>query len=240
MELVADGVYRLGSGSHNFYVLTDGDEATVIDGGCSREWPKLVRGLKSVGLSVDSVSGLIATHAHADHFGIAKKATENKIDVSVHEDERSRAVGTYTGRFAVTATELPIYSLRTWRNFLPLVLAGVMNLDHLDRVGTFRDGDRLDLPGSPVAVHTPGHTEGHSMFYCRDRGILFTGDGLATMNLLGNEVGPQMMADRFHLDPAQARTSLRRIDGLDADLLLPGHGRPWSGPPAAALIVMGD
>lgn len=240
MELVADGVYRLGTGSHNFYVVTDGDEATVIDGGCSREWPKLIAGLDSIGLSLDSVSALVATHAHADHFGIAKRASDEGIEVRVHEGEETRAIGTYEGRFAVTPTELPILSLRTWRNFFPLIMAGIMRMDHLERVGTFRDGDRLDVAGNPVSVHTPGHTEGHTMFHCPQVGVLFTGDGMATMNIIGNSVGPQMMDDRFHQNPDQARASLSRIEGLDADLLLPGHGRPWSGSPSAALIMIAD
>lgn len=239
MELVAEGIYRLGSGSHNFYVVTDGDEATVIDGGCSREWSKLIDGLSSIGLSIDAVSALIATHAHADHFGIAKKSSEDGIGVSVHTEEESRALGTYEGRFAVTATELPMYSLRTLRNFLPMLLAGVLKLDHLERVGTFGNGDILDLPGHPVVIHTPGHTEGHSMFHSPERGVLFTGDGLATMNLLGGSPGPQMMDRRFHHNPDQARASLKKIESLDADLLFPGHGRPWSGSPAAALIMIG-
>lgn len=240
MEQVADGIYRLGTSSHNFYVLTQGDQATIIDGGCSREWSRLVDGLESIGLSMDAVAGLVATHAHADHFGIAKRAVAGGVEVSVHHEEESRALGTYQGRFAVAPTELPIFSLRTWRNFIPLILAGVMKLDLLDRVGTFGDGDRLDLPGNPVPAHTPGHTEGHTMFHCPEAGVLFTGDGMATMDLLGKSVGPQMMDDRFHLDPVQARASLKRVEGLDADLLLPGHGRPWSGSPAAALIMIGS
>ena len=120
-------------------------------------------------------------------------------------------------------------------NFLTMVARGVMKLDLLDSVATFGDGDRLDLPGRPVVVHTPGHTEGHVMFHVPDRGLLFTGDGLATMDLLGFGTGPQMLDARFHFDAEQAETSLDRIVDLEADLLLPGHGSPWSGSPAAAV-----
>ncbi len=240
MEQVADGVFKLGSRDHNFYLLKEGDEATVIDAGCSREWKVLNDGLQSVGLSLDSVAGVVATHAHADHFGLAKKAQDAGVDVMVHEDEEERAVGTYTGRFAVTATELPMFSIKALRNFLPMIWAGVLTLDHLETVGTFADRDRLDLPGNPVAVHTPGHTEGHVMFHCKDKGILFSGDGLVTMDLLGDRTGPQVMDKRFHLDADLARTSLGRIRDLDADLILPGHGRPWSGSPQAALVMLPD
>jgi glyoxylase-like metal-dependent hydrolase (beta-lactamase superfamily II) len=111
------------------------------------------------------------------------------------------------------------------------------SLEFVDRVETFEDGQRLDVPGNPVAIHTPGHTEGHAMFHCPDLGILFTGDGLVTMDLLSPKKGPQMMADVFSLKPEQALDSLDRIVGLEADLLLPGHGEPWAGTPADAVAL---
>ena len=103
--------YSLGTGGHNFYVIRDGDEATIIDAGCSREWRKLVRGLASIGLALEAVAGIVATHAHADHFGFAKKAGEQGLPVAVHESEETRALGTYTGRFAVSASELPFFNV---------------------------------------------------------------------------------------------------------------------------------
>ena len=237
MDRVAENTYALGSKGHNFYLLTDGDEATLIDTGCSKEWSKLAAGLESLGLSLSSIRGIVATHSHADHFGLAKRAQAEGLSVAVHEDEETRALGTYQGRYAVTPMELPFFNLQMIRNFLPMFLAGVLKLDHVDAVDTFADGDRLDLPGNPVSVHTPGHTEGHTMFHCAERGILFTGDGLVTMDLLGSGTGPQLIERRFNLDHDQATASLDRVAGLDANLLLPGHGRPWSGSPAAAVAA---
>ena len=234
---VARDTYLLGTRSHNFFVLRDGDEVTIVDAGCSGEWSKLVRGLESVDLSLEAIAGVVATHSHADHFGLAHKADENDVPVFVHDAEESRALGTYTGRYAASASEVPIFNLHALRTFLPLMLAGVMKLDHLAVVGTFQDGDRLDLPGHPVAVHTPGHTEGHTMFHCSERGLLFTGDGLITKDLIGPRRGPQMIEQRFSLDHQMALSSLDRIVDLEAKLLLPGHGDPWEGSPAAAVSL---
>ena len=237
MRQVADSVHALGSRGHNYYLVRDGDEVTMVDAGCSREWGKLVEALAELGLSVDAVSGVVATHSHSDHFGLARRASDEGIDVHVHEDEESRALGTYEGRYAASPGDIPMFRIHTLRNMLPMVLAGVMSLDHLETVGTFRDGETLDLPGRPTAIHTPGHTEGHAMFHLPDLGVLFTGDGLVTMDLLGSGTGPQPMPETFDLDHAQALASLDRIEGLEASLLLPGHGRPWRTSPMEAVAA---
>jgi len=237
MQQVASDTFVLGTRGHNFYVLREEDEVTVVDAGCSREWSKLTAGLESIGLSPDAVRGIVATHSHADHFGFAKQAADGGVSVAVHQDEKTRALGTYAGRYAVKPTELPFLSPFVLRTFLPMIFAGVMSLDHVERVATFSDGEQLDLPGRLVAVHTPGHTEGHTMFHAPDRGLLFTGDGLVTMDLLGPDTGPQMLERRFHLDLEQAEESLSRIENLEADVLLPGHGTVWKGSPSEAVAM---
>jgi len=234
MDQVASNVYRLGSRSHNFYLMAEGGEVTVIDAGCSREWSQLVDALEALGMIFESVSAIVATHAHADHLGLGARAQREGIDVRVHEDDETRARGTYTGRFSAGATDLPLYKISTWKNFLPMLRAGVMKLDHLEKVATFSDGDILDIPGRPRVVHTPGHTEGHTMFHCADGGILFTGDGLITMDLIGRATGPQMIDPIFNLDTDMAYESLNRLASIDADTLLPGHGDPWRGSPKTA------
>ena len=238
MKQVADNVYSLGGTSHNFYFLVDGDEATIIDAGCSKEWSQLSGGLDSIGLTIDSVAGVVATHAHADHFGLAKRAQQEGLDVSVHLDEETRALGTYEGRFAVDASDLPKFNWHALKTFLPMLRAGVTKLEHVDHIGTFGNGDQLDLPGRPVAVHTPGHTEGHVMFHIPGLGLLFTGDGIITTDLLGPSSGPQMIEERFNLDTDQAMASLDRVVGLDAHLLFPGHEEPWAGTPAKAVELI--
>ena len=77
------------------------------------------------------------------------------------------------------------------------------------------------------------------MFHCPERGLLFTGDGLVTMDLLGRGAGPQTMENRFHVDHELALSSLDRILDLEADVLLPGHGEAWTGKPAAAAARSG-
>jgi glyoxylase-like metal-dependent hydrolase (beta-lactamase superfamily II) len=40
------------------------------------------------------------------------------------------------------------------------------------------------------------------------------------------------MVDAFHNDPVEVARSLDRLAGVPADLVLPGHGEPFTGSPA--------
>jgi glyoxylase-like metal-dependent hydrolase (beta-lactamase superfamily II) len=77
--------------------------------------------------------------------------------------------------------------------------------------------------------HVPGHTPGCTALLLETRGVLFTGDVLATRNPLTGRIGPQIMPSGLNRDTPQALRSIDVLDGIQADLLLPGHGEPWTG-----------
>jgi glyoxylase-like metal-dependent hydrolase (beta-lactamase superfamily II) len=95
-------------------------------------------------------------------------------------------------------------------------------------VATFADGETLDLPGHPRAVHAPGHTLGSAALLLEGRRVLLTGDVLATRNPLTGRLGPQIMPSGLNRDTPQALRSLAALDGISAEVLLPGHGEPWT------------
>ncbi len=235
MREIADRVYVLGTRAHNFYLVRSGDELTMVDAGCSKEWKYVADGVEKIGLNIDAIKSVIVTHAHSDHFGLATRAETESIDIHVHHDEETRALGRYRGRFSASSRDMPVWRPHVLRMFVPMMLRGVTDLAFPDHVTTFGDEEELDVPGRPVAIHTPGHTEGHAMFHLPDRGVLFTGDGLATMNLLrGGQDGPQVLDEVFNLDQDQTYASLQHIEEIDAGTLLPGHGPKWTGSPAVA------
>jgi glyoxylase-like metal-dependent hydrolase (beta-lactamase superfamily II) len=93
----------------------------------------------------------------------------------------------------------------------------------------------LDVPGSPRVVHTPGHTLGHSALHFERHGALFAGDLLYTRNPLTGRTGPQVGPSVFNVDTERCFESLAAIEGLEAKLVLVGHGEPWRGSPASAV-----
>jgi glyoxylase-like metal-dependent hydrolase (beta-lactamase superfamily II) len=77
-------------------------------------------------------------------------------------------------------------------------------------------------------VHAPGHTNGSAAILLEDRGILFAGDVLCTHNAYTGRAGPQIMPSGLNEDTPKALVSLANLAGIKADLLLPGHGEPWT------------
>jgi len=229
MQQVAEGIYQLGSTHHNFYLLTAGGKATVIDAGCSKELSKLEAGLAQLGMTRDDVEAIVLTHAHADHMGFAAEAEKLGTEIRASEPEAPIATGEIEGH-AIKPMQMPLWRLGTWRFIIALAREGILSAPNVESVVTFSDGEVLDLPGRPRAVYTPGHTIGHAAFYLPEAKTVFSGDAIATRDLFSESTGPQLMPDKFHTDPALARASLDVLAGIDAELLLPGHGHPLRGP----------
>jgi len=103
------------------------------------------------------------------------------------------------------------------------------------RAKTLDEDGRVDLPGGPRIVRTPGHTAGHCSVYLEDRGVLFAGDAMVNFDYASGERGLKL--HRFNEDREGAMASLSRFDGLDAEVVLFGHGDPWRSGLASALEI---
>jgi glyoxylase-like metal-dependent hydrolase (beta-lactamase superfamily II) len=102
-------------------------------------------------------------------------------------------------------------------------------------VSEFADGEVLDVPGRPRVIHAPGHTPGHSALMFDDRSALLCGDAVVTHNPLTGRVGPQIMPSAFNRDTPEALRSLAVLENVQADVMLPGHGDPFTGGLAEAV-----
>lgn len=235
---VADATYRLRDGLVNCYLLEDSGEVTVVDAAWPRSWPRLKRAVETLGPKC-SVVAILLTHGHPDHLGSAERARRFwDVPVLAHRDEIGRVTGKAKGSSPFTLVPGLLPSL--WRpgvsGFVIHATAhGFMTPRWVAEVSGFEDGAELDLPGRPKVVSTPGHTEGHCSFHLADRGVFIAGDALVTLDVLTRESGPRLLPDPLNVDSAQARASLGRLDGIEADVLLPGHGEPYTGPLAGAV-----
>jgi glyoxylase-like metal-dependent hydrolase (beta-lactamase superfamily II) len=225
---VAEGVHRLTGGVCNFYLIEDGGKLVLVDAGAPRDWDLLVRGLPAVGRGLGDLDAVLVTHAHSDHTGFAERARSTaSAPVWVHQADAAVAKGAKPGKNDGRASA---YLLRVefYRTLFSLARRGATRLVPIREVSTFADGETLELPGRPRVVHAPGHTPGCAALLLEGRRVLLTGDVLATRNPLTGRVGPQIMPSGLNRDTPMALRSLDTLDGIPADVLLPGHGEPWT------------
>ncbi len=189
----------LGPLPNNVYLLADSDngDAVVIDPSFDAHF--IVARLERMGWQLQQIW---LTHGHFDHFAGAKALSEcgdPPLPVGLHPADRDW----YTDQggakqFGLSIPQPPAPSI--W----------------------FSDGMALSLtqggPSVAKALHAPGHSLGHVMFYCQSLKILFCGDvifrqGIGRTDLAGG-------------DQAQLLQTIRqKVFTLpDETRLLPGHG----------------
>lgn len=229
--MASSAVIRLGTWIVNFYAVEDGGRWTLLDAGVPGFWPQLERH----GIAPDAVEAVVLTHAHADHVGLAERLRGRGARVYVHADDEQLA--TTAKAFGKNEASMLPYLRRpmAWRLLGHLVRNGAAKPQKIGAVTTFGDGDVLDVPGRPRAIHTPGHTSGHCALHLEDRDALVAGDLLCTLNPLTGSRGPQLMPRAFNRSSDQILASLGRIEALGAQTVYVGHGEPWTDGVAAAV-----
>lgn len=227
--LVGEGVRRFDDGIVNWYLLEDDDGLTVVDAGFPAGWSMLMTALGTMGRRLADVRAVIITHGHIDHIGFAERARQEAgAKVYVHELDarliksplniaRSERSPLFYSRHAATR-KLVARGLST----------GAPRAKRVREYTTFKDGDVLgEVPGRPTVVHTPGHTNGHSLFMIEDRDVLFAGDAAVTREPYTGKLGPHIPARAATADFGEALRSLDRVAATGASLVLTGHGEPW-------------
>jgi len=225
---VAPDIYRLTQGVSNFYLVEDGGKLTLVDAGAPGDWNQLVGEVAVLGRDLVDLEAVLLTHAHSDHVGFAERArTAAGSSVWVHEADAKVAKTAKVGKTDGKVTPY-LFKAELYRTVFILLRRGGIKIVPVREVSTFADGETLGLPGRPRVVHLPGHTPGMSALFLEDRGVVLTGDALVTRNPLTGRRGPQIAPSGFNTDTNQAMRSLDTLGGVTADLVLPGHGEPWT------------
>lgn len=230
---VAPGVYRLGTRWANFYLVLDGPGLTVIDAGYPRYVGQLEQAVAALGKTVRDIAAVIVTHHHVDHAGTAE-AIRSRADARIFVHERDAAI--VRGE---RASHPPTGFFReAWRPSMIRYLlhtlgAGGARYRAVADVTTWGEDRLLDLPGRPRLIPTPGHTAGHTAVLLAERGTLFVGDAMVNFDYATGERGLRL--HRFNEDRKEAVTSLARLEGLEPEVVLFGHGDPWRGDLGQAL-----
>jgi hydroxyacylglutathione hydrolase len=212
------GVHLVGSGWLGFglsdrhdchvYLVSDGDDAVLIDAGAGVDTDAIIRRIEQAGVPPTSVSRILVTHAHPDHSAgaleLARRLDAQVLAAPVTADILRRgdedAAGLTVGRTVALYPE----SVR----LLPT------------RTGTVDGGDTVPVGSVTIRViATPGHSAGHLCFAmdADGRSVLFSGDLVFSRGRVAVLGTPDT-------NLAELAASLRVVASLRPEVLLPGHG----------------
>lgn len=233
---VAAGIHRIplplpndGLRAVNVYVLETAEGLTLVDGGWAitegRE--ALEAGLRLIGRKVTDIRRFLVTHAHRDHYTLARVlGTEFGAQVILGRPEAAALAATREtsrsgrdGAMIVTLEQAGATELVERRRQAPFEPLDPALFDDPD---SWLDGDMPVTVGERTldAVHTPGHTLGHYVFADRAAGLLFAGDHV--LPTITPSIGLEGVVSQWALRDFMA--SLAKVRAMPDLRLLPAHG----------------
>jgi glyoxylase-like metal-dependent hydrolase (beta-lactamase superfamily II) len=218
-------------GSINVYLVRTADGYLLIDCGMDTDacLQALARGMEAAGAGWSDISEILLTHVHPDHMGLAPRLLEltgARLSMHAHDaaylqtliqTERYLAWADGVMREAGVAGEI-IATIRGSSNEIHKHLHSLTP----DRV--LQGGERIATAvGELEVLWTPGHSPGHVCLYGRERSVLFAGDQM--LEQISPNIGWLPDCDPL----GEFLDSLRGLERLDVELILPSHGAPFSG-----------
>ena len=215
-------------GHVNVYVLMAPDGLILVDTGWgTRSCESILQEeLRQMGVGLGDVIGVLLTHYHVDHCGLAGRLARDggawlgmhEKDASLLEDRYFRS-GPYQEATLRWLQEAGLPSSMS-EPALRQIDSGYKKVLPLTPDRLLSDGDVVQHgPWSLQVLHTPGHTPGHLCFYESRLQLLFTGDHLLRWMNTGATYRPQSRPTAM----SDYLLSLRRLATLDVVEALPGH-----------------
>lgn len=216
------------------YVFETDRGAYIIDAGWNTDeaFDSLSAGLGEAGFAMSDVRGVLVTHIHPDHYGLAGRVRDaSGAWISLHPADAAlitdrydeptdllERVGTMLRRLG--APEAEMVSLQTAA--MPLrALVDAVQPDVL-----LEDGQRPDVPGWDLsAIWTPGHSPGHLCFWEPRYQLMLSGDHVLPRITPNIPFHPQAGDDPL----GDFLESLDKLENYDADEVLPAHEHRFVG-----------
>ena len=231
---VAEDVFHVRGTEVNWYLVQEGGELTLIDSGYPGDLARVEESVRSLGRRPEDIGTILLTHAHVDHMGAAQHFHDRYGTPVLTDEVEARHAHR---EFLEQANALDV-AKNIWRPAVLPWLTKVMRVGAAKKVTVpsaagVAAGAALDVPGRPVPVPTRGHTSGHTCYFFALAGAVCTGDELVTGHAVSRRAGPQLPPAMFQ--ERDTRDAILPLAGLDADLILPGHGEPLRMPLADAV-----
>jgi glyoxylase-like metal-dependent hydrolase (beta-lactamase superfamily II) len=189
----------------NALVINTGDRLALFETGMSsvkrdNRMGRLAANLRLAGIDPSDIDAVIPTHAHIDHIGgiMAEDGSRNFPNAQIYLTQADLEFWTDDKRMGTPAEGS---SLAAKKNLLP----------NRDRIVFVTHGQ--DVIAGVQAMHTPGHTVGHTSFVIKSGGqsLFIVGDLLHHVIL----VEKPRMEVAFDTDPKQGiETRIKALDML--------------------------
>ncbi len=197
---LADGCWHLPCTGVNAYLL-DRDELVLVDAGTPLDAGAIRRGIGAAGATLADVDRVLVTHFDVDHVG-ALWRLDRGLDAPVHMPDPDASY--------LTREASPPWSLK--RLLRPLARPPALRIERV------ADGETV---AGLTAVHTPGHTLGHTVYV--DETVAFLGD-LAMAEDGRLAVPPAYLNHDTATVESSIRDLARRVP--DFEVAATGHGDP--------------
>lgn len=149
-----------------FYVIRDEDSLYLIDSGFIGGITCLNKALASKGWDKIPIRGIILTHGHLDHIqNVSELAKQHQAWIAAPRLDADYYVG-----------KAVYYGISRITGFAEAVGRKVLSFQPFTPTRLIDDGDKLDIWHGLEAIHLPGHTAGHTGYFCKKLGLLFCGD----------------------------------------------------------------
>ncbi len=216
----------------NIYAHVRNGRVSIIDTGPNFQgvFPALKHNLGKIGMDVSAVDRIFITHFHADHCGIAGTIQDiSGAVVCMREIEYKRArtdPGSMLDRLRLFYRRegMPGEVFERFAGLLKMFRHATVpfKADKFLEPGTVEDMDGLEIE----IIDAPGHSAGQVVFFCRERGLLFSGDHILP------HITPNLSPDLANLWFKPLGSFMRSLDaikGLPASMVYPAHGLPFAG-----------
>lgn len=243
-EAVAAGIHRLAIptpfavGRVNCYLIDD-DPLTLIDAGpnSGTSFDELEQGIRALGHRLEDIELVILSHQHIDHLGlVGLVASRSGAEVAAID-----AAVPYVERFAENAEADDEFALAIMlANGIPQDVASALGSvsrafrawgARADVTRMLRHDNVLEFADRRLTVlHRPGHSPTDTVFHDADRRMLIAADHLLP-HISSNPLISRALdgsTDRPHSLEIYM-DSLRLTREMDIDIVLPGHGDPFTG-----------
>lgn len=182
-------------------------------------------------LSGKEVTDIFITHYHPDHFGYAGGLQQKyNAKVSMSEVDAKNGLNAWEDEFLADypdyynlsgiPEEVGHEMLKNTKDFVPRITP-YPEVHHY-----FQEGEKVVIGKYEYEIlFTPGHSDGLINFYNKDKSVLISTDHILP------RITPNI-SYWFHGDPDPLKTyleSLNKVKQLDAEYVIPSHGKPFYG-----------